>query len=273
MTGAREPACGGGLHTFRRRQSSTPAGSPVVALIDEQASGGTVGPSTPDHGAGGCGGRQRSVLVGGAANGMPRNSHDAPGSRPWTSPPLVATRQAVPWARTGSAGQGQRAPVSAANMPLSPVAAWRPPAGSSPRVGNMWSTRPESLETVGARWRFAWIPPRRHDAAPWRDARPVRSAGARRRRRHGSGVQGARHQARTTSRTQAASLRRRDPSRPASAVRVEARAISALSHPHICAVFDIGDAEGRPFLVMEWLEGETLDNRLSRGPLPAVDVI
>ncbi len=49
----------------------------------------------------------------------------------------------------------------------------------------------------------------------------------------------------------------------------EARAISALSHPHICAVFDIGDDEGRPFLVMEWLEGETLDDRLTRGALPA----
>ena len=45
----------------------------------------------------------------------------------------------------------------------------------------------------------------------------------------------------------------------------EARAISSLSHPHICTLFDVGDEDGRPFLVMEYLEGETLDDRLTRG--------
>jgi len=53
----------------------------------------------------------------------------------------------------------------------------------------------------------------------------------------------------------------------------EARAISSLSHPHICTLYDIGSDEGRPFLVMEYLEGETLDDRLTRGPLPAADVL
>jgi eukaryotic-like serine/threonine-protein kinase len=48
----------------------------------------------------------------------------------------------------------------------------------------------------------------------------------------------------------------------------EARAISSLSHPHICALYDIGDQEGVPFLVMEHLEGETLEDRLRQGPLP-----
>ena len=48
----------------------------------------------------------------------------------------------------------------------------------------------------------------------------------------------------------------------------EARAISSLSHPHICTLFDVGDEDGRPFLVMEYLEGETLDDRLTRGALP-----
>ena len=53
----------------------------------------------------------------------------------------------------------------------------------------------------------------------------------------------------------------------------EARAVSALSHPHICSLFDVGDHEGRAYLVMEYLEGETLDDRLTRGPLPAADVL
>jgi eukaryotic-like serine/threonine-protein kinase len=48
----------------------------------------------------------------------------------------------------------------------------------------------------------------------------------------------------------------------------EARAISALAHPHICALFDVGSEAGVDFLVMELLEGETLASRLANGPLP-----
>ncbi|HEY2946580.1 MAG TPA: protein kinase, partial [Vicinamibacteria bacterium] len=48
----------------------------------------------------------------------------------------------------------------------------------------------------------------------------------------------------------------------------EARTISKLSHPHICPLFDVGEQEGLSFLVMEYLEGESLADRLSRGPLP-----
>ena len=48
----------------------------------------------------------------------------------------------------------------------------------------------------------------------------------------------------------------------------EARAIARVSHPNICAVYDVGQDEGVPFLVMELLEGETLAERLVRGPVP-----
>src|SRR5215831_12872553 len=47
----------------------------------------------------------------------------------------------------------------------------------------------------------------------------------------------------------------------------EARAIASLSHPHICALYDVGVQDGIDFLVMEYLEGETLAARLSHGDL------
>src|SRR5215475_13268425 len=47
----------------------------------------------------------------------------------------------------------------------------------------------------------------------------------------------------------------------------EAKTISQLSHPHICALYDVGNQDGVEFLVMEFLEGETLANRLLKGPL------
>src|SRR5258708_678749 len=48
----------------------------------------------------------------------------------------------------------------------------------------------------------------------------------------------------------------------------EARTIASLNHPHICTLHDIGHQGGADFLVMEYLEGETLARRLERGPLP-----
>src|SRR5712692_10226686 len=48
----------------------------------------------------------------------------------------------------------------------------------------------------------------------------------------------------------------------------EAKTISQLSHPHICALYDVGNQDGVEYLVMEYLEGETLADRLGRGPLP-----
>ncbi len=53
----------------------------------------------------------------------------------------------------------------------------------------------------------------------------------------------------------------------------EARAISSLQHPNICALHDVGSENGLDYLVMEHLEGETLAQRLFRGPLPAEQVL
>ncbi len=53
----------------------------------------------------------------------------------------------------------------------------------------------------------------------------------------------------------------------------EARAISSLQHAHICTLFDVGHQDGIEYLVMEYLEGETLAARLLKGPLPPDQVL
>ncbi|HEV8609028.1 MAG TPA: protein kinase, partial [Thermoanaerobaculia bacterium] len=53
----------------------------------------------------------------------------------------------------------------------------------------------------------------------------------------------------------------------------EAKTISQLSHPHICTLHDVGNQDGVEYLVMEFLEGETLTERLARGPLPIEQVL
>jgi serine/threonine protein kinase len=54
---------------------------------------------------------------------------------------------------------------------------------------------------------------------------------------------------------------------------IEARAIASLQHPHICTLFDVGEDDGQVFLVLEYLEGETLADRFTHGPLAANDVL
>ena len=53
----------------------------------------------------------------------------------------------------------------------------------------------------------------------------------------------------------------------------EARAISSLNHPNICTLHDVGHQDGVDFLVMEFLEGETLADRLMKGPLATEQVL
>jgi serine/threonine protein kinase len=53
----------------------------------------------------------------------------------------------------------------------------------------------------------------------------------------------------------------------------EAQAASLLNHPNICTLYDVGESEGQPFLVMEYLEGETLREKLERGPLPIDEIL
>src|SRR5579864_5336142 len=53
----------------------------------------------------------------------------------------------------------------------------------------------------------------------------------------------------------------------------EAKAISSLNHPHICALYDVGHQDGTDFLVMEYLEGETLAKFVEKGSLPLAQVL
>ena len=53
----------------------------------------------------------------------------------------------------------------------------------------------------------------------------------------------------------------------------EAKAAASLHHPNVCPVYEIGEEEGRTFLVMAFLEGESLDNRIAQGPLKIPEIL
>ncbi len=53
----------------------------------------------------------------------------------------------------------------------------------------------------------------------------------------------------------------------------EAKVIAGLNHPNICTLFDIGSEDGIDYLVMEYIEGETLSDRLAKGPLPSEELL
>ncbi|MEZ5353395.1 MAG: protein kinase [Bryobacteraceae bacterium] len=53
----------------------------------------------------------------------------------------------------------------------------------------------------------------------------------------------------------------------------EARAAAKVNHPNVCQIYEVGEHEGDPFLVMEFLQGEPLDQRLKTGPVPVIDAV
>ena len=91
---------------------------------------------------------------------------------------------------------------------------------------------------------------------------------AARRGRYGRGLPRTRHAPRSHRRHQSTAGAIADEPDARLRFEREARAIASLNHPHICALYDIGRQDDQDYLVMEYLEGETLAERIAKGPLP-----
>jgi hypothetical protein len=91
----------------------------------------------------------------------------------------------------------------------------------------------------------------------------------------GAGGMGEVYKARDTrlERTVAVKVIAGAASAPRERFELEGRAVAALQHPHICALYDIGRQDGLDYLVMEYLEGQTLAERLAGGPLPLAECL
>src|SRR4030095_9262096 len=55
--------------------------------------------------------------------------------------------------------------------------------------------------------------------------------------------------------------------------RIGTRATSPLNHPNICTIYDIGEEDGHPFIVMEWMKGQTLYDRIAAGPIKIQQIV
>ena len=108
----------------------------------------------------------------------------------------------------------------------------------------------------------------------WFTPRALRNHRAPGHRRHGRGLSGRRHEAGAHRRDQVPPRKRsaNDSERVARFQR-EARVLASLNHPNVAAIYGVEEVDGRHFLVMELVPGETLEERIRRGALPLAEAL
>ena len=112
-----------------------------------------------------------------------------------------------------------------------------------------------------------------HGDPPRQTSRALRNSLRYRCGRNGRGVQRPRYPPRPHRRHQNSADHLADRAELRERFEREAKTIASLNHPHICTLYDIGHQDEIDFLVMEYLEGETLAQRLQKGPLPLEQVL